>query len=182
MDALTTLPTDSFVAAAFAELLEDVTNLLRAADGRDERTFWRRAADGAEQGAVSLSERRAPAPHGRCLLLPSATSRGLLVYRLTKLGGILTCDCQAGQKGILCYHHMLINVLERAAELESREQEEDVSGSGPDDAAHAAQLLSERLAATAAIIDAMRAEQQRPPLAHIGQRLAQARRVYLEAA
>lgn len=116
---LTVLPSDAFVTAAFAELLDDVTNLLAAADGTDERAFWRRQQTALNKAQYHFLNGVRPTLTDAAYLLPSSESRGLNVYRLTRLGGILICDCKAGQKGTLCYHHMLINVLERAAELEA---------------------------------------------------------------
>jgi hypothetical protein len=189
MDILTTLPTDTFVTVAFKELLEDVTNLLTAAQqskplDKEEVAFWRRQLNALNKAEYNWKQGVRLVISDSAYLLPSASRPGALVHRLFKAGGIVVCSCEAGQKQQLCWHHMLINVIERAAELESRDViEAEIGGSGPDTTPEAAAaLLAERLAVTAQIIDAMRAAQQRPPIAHIGQRLASARRVYLEAA
>jgi hypothetical protein len=212
MDILTTLPLDTFVTAAFAELLEDVGNLLSVADGRDERTFWRRQLTALNKAQYHWLAGVRPQLTGDAYLLPSASSSGLMVYRLIKQGGILVCDCKAGQNGILCWHHMAINVIERAAELESRDViEAEISGSGndpecgPNPIPHAHEAaawvgghiaLQQRLAATAQLLDTLRAAQGRTALAtndeprRLGMRLMQARRrsaafasaFYLEAA
>lgn len=200
MNILTTLPTDTFVTAAFAELLEDVTNLLAAADGRDETTFWRRQMTALNKAQYHFLAGVRPQLAEGAYLLPSASSSGLNVYRLTKLGGVLHCDCKAGQNGILCYHHMLINVLERASELETlaqRRAEEVTSDPTPDAqpnpiphaAAAAAWVggqiqLRQRLEATSAYLETLRAQQQRSALPtmdaqHIS---VQARHAYARAA
>jgi hypothetical protein len=206
MDILHTLPTDTFVTAALAELLEDVTNLLRDADGREETAFWRRQLTALNKAQYHWLNGVRPQLTGDAYLMPSATSRGLNVYRLTRLGGILHCDCKAGQNGILCYHHMLINVVERAAELEAlATAREDVSGGSeptPDVAsppiphreeAAAWLALQTRLDATAQYVAALRAAQRAsdppfednplgddegdtPPARRLGLRLVQARK------
>lgn len=193
---LTQLPTDTFVSAAFAELLEDVGNLFGAADGKDERTFWRRQLTALNKAQYHYLNGVRPQLADDAYLLPSASSSGLNVYRLTKLGGVLHCDCKAGQNGILCYHHMLINVVERAAELESlAAQREDISGGGSDPSAaspiphhaEAAQwlgaqiVLTQRLAATAQLLADLRAAQGRRTEdggspRRLGLRLVQARK------
>lgn len=60
-----------------------------------------------------------PARSGDAWLLPSASRGGALVHRLVKQGGIVVCSCEAGTRGLLCWHHLLVNVIERAAELET---------------------------------------------------------------
>lgn len=124
MDILTTLPTDSFVTAAFAELLEDVTNLLTAAQAskpldKDEVAFWRRQLNALNKAESYYLQGVRPVTSGSAYLLASASRPGALIHRLTRIGGIVVCSCEAGQKQQLCWHHMLVNVLERAAELES---------------------------------------------------------------
>lgn len=190
IDLLTHLPTDSFVTAAFAELLEDVTNLLTAAQtqkpcDKAEVAFWRRQLNALNKAESYWVQGVRPTLSTNAYLLASASRLGALVHRLTKAGGIVVCSCEAGQRGILCWHHVLINVVERAAEIESleRKEAEIVNGGGSEPTPEAAAaLLQERLVETARILDAMRAEQQRGPIAHIGSRIAAARRVYLEAA
>jgi hypothetical protein len=190
MDILTTLPTDSVVTAAFAELLEDVTSLLTAAQAqkpldKEEISFWRRQLNALNKAEYNWKQGVRPVLSDSAYLLASASRPGALVHRLTKQGSVALCSCEAGQKGILCWHHQLICVVERAAELESAAtKEEAIGGGGPEmtPEAAAAQLLRARLEATAQIIDAMREQQQRPPIVHLGSRLAAARRVFLEAA
>ncbi len=198
MDILTTLPTDSFVTAALSELLEDVTNLLSAAQSqkpldKDEISFWRRQLNALNKAESYFVQGVRPIISGTAYLLASASRPGALIHRLTRHGGIVVCSCEAGVKGTLCWHHMLINVIERAAELESLSAPavEDVS-SGPEqtpEAAagnpipHAAEAaawltLQQRLDATARLLDAMRAEQQRLPPQHIAH---QARAAYARA-
>jgi hypothetical protein len=134
MTILTTLPTDTFVVAAFAELLEDVGNFLSTADGKDERAFWRRQQTALNKAQYHFLNGVRPQVADGAYLMPSASSSGLMVYRLVTRGGVVECDCKAGQNGILCHHHMAINVYERAAELESeaRKQAEIISGGGPE--------------------------------------------------
>ena len=60
-----------------------------------------------------------PVLSGSAYLLASASRPGALVHRLNRQGGIMVYSCEAGANGALCWHHMLINVIERAAELES---------------------------------------------------------------
>lgn len=193
MDILQTLPTDSVVSAAFAELLDDVTNLLSASVtqkplDKEEVSFWKRQYNSLNKAQYHWLQGVRPALSGDAYLVPSASRPGALIHRLTKQGGIVVCSCEAGQRGILCWHHVLINIVERAAELESlaarRHEEDEAEGNDPEQAPEidAQALLAERLAATEAIIDAMREAQHKAPIAHIGQRLATARRVYLEAA
>jgi hypothetical protein len=189
MDILQTLPTDTFVTAAFAELLEDVTNLLAAAQqskplDKDEIAFWKRQLNALNKAQYNWLQGVRLVRADAAYLLPSASRLGALVHRLTRVGGILICSCEAGGKQTLCWHHQLACVIERAAELEGAVcKEEEISGGGPEEsAARAQQLLAERLAETAQIIDAMREAQHRAPIAHIGSRIAQTRRVYLEAA
>lgn len=221
MDILTTLPTDAFVTAAFAELLEDVTNLLSAAQqqkpaDKDEIGFWKRQLNALNKAESYWLQDVRPVISGAAYLLASASRPGALIHRLSRVGGIVVCSCEAGQKGTLCWHHMLINVLERAAELEClAAQRDDPPGDCPlgDDEGdsipdahnpivHAAvaaqwiagqQLLTQRLAATAQLLDAMRAAAARPAQAEarrLGVRLVQARKksayftsaFYLEAA
>lgn len=165
-------PADTFITAAFDELLSDVSGLLVSAQAqkpqdRDEVMFWKAQANALNKAQYQWSQGVRPAQSGPTWLMPSASRPGALIHRLTKQGGIVVCSCEAGQRGLLCWHHMLINVLERAAELESLATAVAV-GSGPDAApATAAALLEARLIATAAIIDAMRAAQGRGPLASV---------------
>lgn len=171
MTTLTTLPTDTFVTAAFAELLEDVTNLLSAAQAQKpldkaEIGFWRRQLHALNKAESYWLQGVRPVISGSAYLVSSASRPGALIHRLTRVGGIVVCSCEAGQKQQLCWHHMLINVLERAAELESlaalSEAEID---RGPDTTPAAARaLLATRLRETAQIIDAMRHAQGRAPL------------------
>lgn len=169
MDTLTTLPMDSFVASAFAELLEDVTGLLSAAQtqkpcDKEEVAFWRRQLNALNKAECYFAQGVRPVISGQAYLLASASRPGALVHRLSKHGGIVVCSCEAGQKQQLCWHHVLVNVAERAAELESLDAK-DVSSSGPDTTPEAAAaLLETRLIETARIIEAMRRAQGRGPL------------------
>jgi hypothetical protein len=215
MNILTTLPLDTFVAAAFAELLEDVTNLLAAAQAqkpcdKDEISFWKRQLNALNKAESYWRQGVRPTISANAYLLASASRPGALVHRLTRQGGILLCSCEAGQKGTLCWHHMLVNVLERAAEMEGAalKEAELVSGGSndPNPIPHAAEAaawvgaqitLTQRLAATAQLLDTLRAAQGRTaaPTAmdeprRLGVRLSQARKksayfasaFYLEAA
>lgn len=213
MNTLTTLPADSFVGAAFAELLADVTNLLAAAQSqkpcdKQEIAFWRRQLNALNKAESYFAQGVRPTISGAAYLLSSASRPGALVHRLVKQGGIVVCSCEAGAQGTLCWHHMLINVLERAAELESaaHKDAEEVSGGGSTPTAnpipHASeaaqwvagqQLLTQRIDATALYLDILRAAQ--PPTVQsearrLGVRLVQTRKksayftsaLYLEAA
>lgn len=209
MTILTTLPTDTFVTAALAELLDDVTNLLTSAQAqkpcdKDEIGFWRRQLSALNKAESYWLQGVRPQIAGDTYLLASASRPGALVHRLTKQGGIVVCSCEAGQRSLLCWHHMLCNVVERAAEMEAlATTREDVSG-GPDTTPDAHQLLSQRLDATAQILAAMRTAQGRSSLsfdppgdnplgdqegdqqpgrtpAELGRRLAEMRAFYLAA-
>jgi hypothetical protein len=189
MDILTTLPHDTTVSSAFAELLSDVTNLLSAAQlakplDKEEISFWKRQLNALNKAESYWLQGVRPVSSGAAYLLASASRPGALVHRLTRHGGILICSCEAGQKGVLCWHHMLMNVIERAAELEAMgTQEEEISSSGPEQTSEAAAAgnpiphaaaasawldaqitLRTRLDATAQILDAMRQAQGRSAL------------------
>lgn len=173
MHTLTTLPRDAFVTAAFAELLDDVTSLLTACQqqkplDREEISFWKRQLNALNKAEAYFAQGVRPAISGAAYLVASASRPGALVHRLIKQGGIVVCSCEAGQKAILCWHHLLINVLERASELESLAAEramEEVSSGPAQTPEAAAVLLTVRLAETAAILDAMRQAQGRSALA-----------------
>jgi hypothetical protein len=129
MDNATLLPLDSFVGAAFDELLSDVTNLLTSAQAakpqdKDELKFWKAQVNALNKAQYQWSQGVRPAQHGAAWLVPSMSRPGSLIHRLTKTGGILVCSCEAGVKGTLCFHHMLVNVIERASELESLAEDE----------------------------------------------------------
>jgi hypothetical protein len=129
MNTLTALPTDSFVTAAFAELLSDVTNLLTASQtqkplDKEEVAFWRRQLNALNKAESYWTQGVRPVISGGAYLLASASRPGALIHRLTKQGGIALCSCEAGQKQQLCWHHMLVNILERAAELEALAEDE----------------------------------------------------------
>jgi hypothetical protein len=143
MHTLTTLPLDTFATAAFAELLADVTSLLTAAQqqqpqDKEEVAFWRRQLNALNKAESYFVQGVRPTISGQAYLLASASRPGALVHRLTKQGGIVVCSCEAGQKGALCWHHMLVNILERAAELETLANDE------------AAQRLSRKISETRA--------------------------------
>ncbi len=202
MDILTILPTDSFVVSAFAELLEDVTNLLSAAQtqkpcDKEEVVFWKRQLNALNKAEAYFVQGVRPTISNGAYLLASASRPGALIHRLSRVGSIVVCSCEAGQKGTLCWHHMLINVLERAAELETLAARRDAEISGGNDTEagnpipHAAEAaawvggqiaLTQRLDATAQLLDAMRADQQRPAettdqaARRLGVRLVTARR------
>jgi hypothetical protein len=117
------------MTAAFDELLADVTALLESTRAqkpldRDELRFWSRQLNALNKAQYHWASGVRPIRCGACWLVPSASLGGALVYRLCQLGGIWICNCTAGEKGILCWHHMAINVIERAAELESLAEDE----------------------------------------------------------
>jgi hypothetical protein len=121
---LSILPTDAFVSAACSELLEDVTNFLTAAEqsrplDRDEIGFWRRQLHALNKAQSYYLDGVRPQIAGDTYLLSSASRPGALVHRLSKQGGIVVCSCEAGTRGLLCWHHQLICVVERAAEIQS---------------------------------------------------------------
>jgi len=139
----TLLPSDSFITAAFDELLADVTGLLAGAQAqkpqdRDEVKFWKSQHNALTKAQYQWAQGVRPAYAGGAWLVPSASRPGALVHRLTKQGGILVCSCEAGSRGLLCFHHMLCNVIERAAELEALAEDE------------AAQRLSRKISETRA--------------------------------
>jgi len=124
-----TLPLDAHMTAAFDELLLDVTALLESTKAqkpldRDELRFWSRQLNALNKAESYFVQGVRPVISGSAYLLASASRPGALIHRLTKVGGIVVCSCEAGQKGILCWHHMLVNVIERAAELESLAEDE----------------------------------------------------------
>lgn len=125
----TLLPTDAFVQAAFDELLSDVGNFLHAAQtstplDRDEVKFWRSQLNALNRAAYHWAAGVRPQISGDAWLLPSASRGGALIHRLVKQGGIVVCSCEAGSRGLLCWHHLLINVIERASELEALAEDE----------------------------------------------------------
>lgn len=178
MNILTQLPANNFITAAFTELLDDVTNLLTAARDQkprdtDELKFWHAQFNALNKAEKYWSDGTRPTISGSAYLLPSASRPGALVHRLTRIGGILICSCEAGSKGTLCWHHQLACIVERAAELESLARTAEDVGSGPETGGnpipHAAAAaawvagqitLAERLATTAQLLDAMRDAQQ----------------------
>lgn len=126
---LTILPAESFVDAAFAELLKDVDNLLASAGAqrpqdKEELAFWRRQSSALNKAESYYRQGVALTLAPDAYLLPSASRPGALVHRLRRLGGVLVCDCEASAHGRLCWHAMLISVVERAAELESLAEDE----------------------------------------------------------
>jgi len=129
MTTLTILPSDSFVASAFAELLTDVENLLSSARAqqppdRDEVKFWQSQFNALNKAQKYWTDGIRPTIAGDAYLLASASRPGALIHRLTRHGGIVVCSCEASRNGRLCFHHMLINILERAAELEALAEDE----------------------------------------------------------
>lgn len=115
---MTTLPTDAFVSQAFTELLADVSNLLESARGSDA-AFWRTQHRALTDARRYYDAGARPVRDGDTYRLPSEARPDLPVYRLVRVRGIARCDCIAGRRGLLCKHHTLINVIERAAELEA---------------------------------------------------------------
>lgn len=204
MDILSTLPMDAFVTAAFAELLSDVTNLLRAAEqqkpvDKAEVSFWRRQVNALNKAESYWLQGVRLIISDSAYLLPSASRPGALVHRLTRVGGILICSCEAGTKGTLCWHHQLACIVERAAELEALAAKEvAIAGGGSEPTAgnpipHAAeaatwlasqQQLHARLRATEALLATLRQAQGRRSQdarsqdepRRLGLRLAQARK------
>jgi len=125
----TLLPSDHFMTAAFDELLSDVTNLLESTAAqkpldRDELRFWKAQQNALNKAQYQWSQGVRPASSDAVWLMPSLSRPGALIHRLTRIGGIWMCSCEAGQKGTLCWHHMLVNVIERAAELELLAEDE----------------------------------------------------------
>lgn len=124
MRILQILPQDTFVASAFKELLEDVTNLLTASEAqkpldKEEIAFWRRQLNALNKAEYNHTQGVRLVVSDAAYLLPSASRPGALVHRMARHGGILVCSCEAGVKGALCWHHQLACVIERAAELEA---------------------------------------------------------------
>jgi hypothetical protein len=125
---MTMLPADTFITAAFDELLADVTNLLTSAQAqkpqdKDEVKFWKAQANALNKAQHQWAQGVRPAQQGAAWLVPSMSRAGGLIHRLTKTGGILVCSCEAGAVGRLCWHHMLVCVIERAAEHEALEED-----------------------------------------------------------
>jgi hypothetical protein len=210
MTTLTTLPADTFVTAALAELLDDVTNLLASAQAqkpcdKDEIGFWRRQLSALNKAESYWLQGVRPQIAGDTYLLASASRPGALVHRLSKQGGIVVCSCEACQRGLLCWHHMLINVVERAAELETLATARGEVSGGPEQSpaaqanliphreeAAAWLALQTRLAVTAQYVATLRAAQlasdppgdnplgdeqgDEVPARRLGLRLVQARR------
>jgi hypothetical protein len=56
-----------------------------------------------------------PIYSGAAWLITSG-SRGGLVHRIHREGGVLVCSCEAGQNGRCCYHKLLVEVAELAAD------------------------------------------------------------------
>jgi hypothetical protein len=125
----TLLPSDAFVTEAFAELITDVANLLDASRqqkplDKEEIAFWQRQLNALNKAQYHYGLGVRPVKSGAAWLMPSISRPGALIHRLTKQGGIVVCSCEAGQRGLLCWHHMLVNVLDRAAELEALAEDE----------------------------------------------------------
>ena len=127
MTTHTDLPGDAFVAAAFDELITDTQNLLDAAlhatpRDADEVKVWRsqRAAYVNAQGDWLAGLRPLPTQSG--YILRSASQPGQ-THRAWKIGGVWTCSCKAGDRGLFHRHTALISALERAGELEMLEED-----------------------------------------------------------
>lgn len=156
---MTTNTPDLDIAAALSELLSDTTNLLTSAQAqrpidKQEVAYWQRQVNALNKADFHWQSGVRPVRSGDAWLVPSASRGGSLIHRLVRHGGVLICGCEAGQRGLLCWHHMLINVLERALELATLEA---VAGGGNDDTARHA-IIAERVEATDQVLDAMRAE------------------------
>ena len=124
-----TLPLDAHMTAAFDELLSDVTALLESTRAqkpldRDELRFWSRQLNALNKSQYHWASGVRPIRCGACWLVPSASVGGALVHRLCQLGGIWICNCTAGERGVLCHHNMLINIIQRASEMEARAEDE----------------------------------------------------------
>ena len=95
----TLLPSDTFMTAAFDELLADVTNLRdqtkaqRPCD-KDELKFWTAQANALNKAQYQWSQGVRPTSTGASWLMPSMSRPGALIHRLTKLGGIWICSCE----------------------------------------------------------------------------------------
>lgn len=137
---LATFPADAFIAEAFAELIADTQALFLAtmdqrpgkdADAAerqawtDEIAFWRRqrnAFQNAQSDWYELGYRPTPTPNG--YLFPSSSRPGALRHRVSLVGEIWCCSCEAGERGLFHRHTATVCVLERAAELETAAHKE----------------------------------------------------------
>lgn len=54
-----------------------------------------------------------PQDTGRAWLVPSATNAGT-VYRVSRAGEVLSCDCPAAENERLCWHKVLVSTVEYA--------------------------------------------------------------------
>lgn len=119
----TSLPADTFMAAAFDELLTDTQNLLDATIAqkpydKDEARYWRSQRTAYVNAQGDWLDGLRPIATDSGYILRSASQPGR-THRAWRLGGIWTCSCTAGDRGIFHRHTALISVIERASELES---------------------------------------------------------------
>lgn len=112
------------IAAALDEILTDIRNVITALpseqgnpDAKTERTYWQaqeRAFTKAQhQHLMGLVLTRSAGGYN----VPSVSRPGALVHRITKLGGVWNCGCEAGTNARFCWHSALVQAYERAGEL-----------------------------------------------------------------
>lgn len=93
-----------------------------------------------------------PQDTSRAWLVPSATNAGT-VYRVSREGSVLVCDCPAAENERLCWHKVLVEVVELAADRQDQHDDgletADLCGASlpiladpDDDAAYAAMLAA----------------------------------------
>jgi hypothetical protein len=180
MALLTALPADEYITAALDELVTDTQSLLDAAGeqkpiDQEELKFWRRQRNAYVNAAGDWADGLRPHLTPTGYILRSASHPGE-THRAWQVGGIWTCSCRAGELGVFHRHTALISAIERAAELQTLDEQarEDVTGGGPEETPPAAapepwqigrviarQMLCARLEATEAYLETLRAEQQR---------------------
>jgi hypothetical protein len=119
-----TLPTESFIAAALAELARDTLNLLEAAQqqkplDKEEIGFWRRQYNGFNKAEYQWHQGVRPLPTEDGWLIPSASQPGSQVHRAIRHGGVWVCSCRAGELNQFHWHTALLAAIERGGELES---------------------------------------------------------------
>lgn len=204
---LTALPSDSFVTQALDELIADTQSLLDSSlqtspRDKEEISFWKRQRNSFVNAQADYLAGTRPLITPSGYLMPSISRPGGLMHRCWQLGGIWTCSCEAGEKGLFHRHTALISAIERAAELESlAAQKADLVGGGdppvdiPDEPYPptpggpeppewrigryvAESLLQSRLDATEAQLAVWRSAQQRRDPEHIAN---QARAAYARA-
>lgn len=174
---MTTFTSDLDIAAALSELLSDTQNLLTSAQAqkpidKQEVAYWQRQVNALNKADFHWQSGVRPVRSSDAWLIPSASRPGSLIHRLVRHGGVLVCSCEASQHGRLCFHHMLVNVIERAMELAALANKHDEDG-GDDEDLRAA-IIAERITATDQFLAAARAR--------LGRRLTEARSRYDYAA